>query len=74
MTGQTSQDQIILDCSADRYLNPDGYYDFNADQFEYDQSILLDEEYGAKSMFLNGQIPSLFELCTQANTSGALLS
>jgi hypothetical protein len=71
ITDQTSQNQLILDCSTDRYLNDDGFYDFNADQFEYDQSILFDETYGAKSMFLNGQIPSLFELCIQTDTSGA---
>lgn len=49
-------------CSANDYIDQDGYYDWNCDHIQVDRVMRLEEPMGACSIKLDGTIPCLLEL------------
>jgi len=56
------RETLILECSADHYLNEDGQYEFGADHLESSTTLVADPEIGVHCDQLDGQIPTMFEL------------
>lgn len=72
-TGTHPAGPIVLECNADLFRDP-VYPDWHTDHLETVPLMILEESIGVHSYFLDGQIPSLFELIREDVLSFCLKS